>query len=158
MLKYLETIFYGFWQNKNIRNFRYKKDPMFCFYKKPVWMIWAWLFFWGTGVVIDQDGSLHGIQRSCGFDWFGWASDGLQCKDTQRKTKKNNTLRSNCKISPSKLIIKLLYGRLKSHENSPFLGDELGRIWRRWILRGRRGTFSTSGSICVAGVVLSVPP
>ena len=38
------------------------------------------------------------------------------------------------------------------------LGDELGRIWRRWILRGRRDTFSTSGSICVAGVVLSVPP
>ncbi len=35
--------------------------------------------------------------------------------------------------------------------------DELGRIWRRWILRGRRDTFSTSGSICVAGVVLSVP-
>ena len=23
------------------------------------------------------------------------------------------------------------------------LGDELGRIWRRWILRGRRDTFST---------------
>ena len=38
------------------------------------------------------------------------------------------------------------------------LGDELGQIWRRWILRGRRDTFSTSGSICVAGVVLSVPP
>ena len=38
------------------------------------------------------------------------------------------------------------------------LGDELGRIWRRWILRGRRDAFSTSGSICVAGVVLSVPP
>ena len=38
------------------------------------------------------------------------------------------------------------------------LGDELGRIWRRWILRGRRDTFSTSGSMCVAGVVLSVPP
>ena len=38
------------------------------------------------------------------------------------------------------------------------LGDELGRIWRRWILRGRPGTFSTSGSMCVAGVVLSVPP
>ena len=38
------------------------------------------------------------------------------------------------------------------------LGDELGRIWRRWILRGRRDTFSTSGSICVAGVLLSVPP
>ena len=38
------------------------------------------------------------------------------------------------------------------------LGDELGRIWRRWILCGRRDTFSTSGSICVAGVVLSVPP
>ena len=37
------------------------------------------------------------------------------------------------------------------------LGDELGRIWRRWILRGRRDTFSPSGSICVAGVVLSVP-
>ena len=38
------------------------------------------------------------------------------------------------------------------------LGDELGRIWRRWILRGRCDTFSTSGSICVAGVVLWVPP
>ena len=38
------------------------------------------------------------------------------------------------------------------------LGDELGRIWRRWILRGRRDAFSTSGSICVAGVVLWVPP
>ena len=29
--------------------------------------------------------------------------------------------------------------------------------WRRCILRGRRHTFSTSGSICVAGVALSVP-
>ena len=63
------------------------------------------------------------------------------------------------------------------------LGDELGRIWRRWILRGRRdlrldvrgrrGTFGTSidvrGSLatnwvgfgaagsCVAGVTLSAP-
>ena len=31
------------------------------------------------------------------------------------------------------------------------LGDELARIWRRWILRGRRDTCSTSGSICMAG-------
>ena len=38
------------------------------------------------------------------------------------------------------------------------LGDEWGRIWRRWILRGRRDTFSTSSSICMAGVTLSVPP
>ena len=38
------------------------------------------------------------------------------------------------------------------------LGDELGRIWRRWILCGRRDTFSTSGSMHVAGVVLWVPP
>ena len=37
------------------------------------------------------------------------------------------------------------------------LGDELGRIWRRYILRGRRDTFSTSGSMRLAGVVLSVP-
>ena len=54
-------------------------------------------------------------------------------------------------------------------------GDELGRIWRRWILCGRRGTFGTSidvrgslatnwvgfgaGGSCVAGVVISsVPP
>ena len=33
------------------------------------------------------------------------------------------------------------------------LGDELGRIWRRSILCGRR-----DAAICVAGVVLSVPP
>ena len=38
------------------------------------------------------------------------------------------------------------------------LGDEWGPIWRRWILRGRRDAFSTSASMCVAGVVLSVPP
>ena len=38
------------------------------------------------------------------------------------------------------------------------LGDEVGMMWRRGLLRGRRGTFGTSGSICVAGVVLSVPP
>ena len=38
------------------------------------------------------------------------------------------------------------------------LGDELGLIGHRGFLRGRRDTFSTSGSICVAGVVLSVPP
>ena len=37
------------------------------------------------------------------------------------------------------------------------LGDELGRIWRRPMLRGRRGTLRTSASICVAGVVLSLP-
>ena len=35
------------------------------------------------------------------------------------------------------------------------LGDELGLIGRRGFLRGRRDTFSTAGSICVAGVVLS---
>ena len=37
-------------------------------------------------------------------------------------------------------------------------GDEVGLMWRRGLLRGRRGTFGTSGSICVAGAVLSVPP
>ena len=36
------------------------------------------------------------------------------------------------------------------------LGDELGRIWRWWILCGRRDTFSNSDSICVAGVVIDV--
>ena len=35
------------------------------------------------------------------------------------------------------------------------LGDEGGR---RGFLCGRRDTFSTSGSLCVAGVVLSAPP
>ena len=38
------------------------------------------------------------------------------------------------------------------------LGDILGLMWRRGLLRGRRDTFNTSGSLCVAGVVLSVPP
>ena len=38
------------------------------------------------------------------------------------------------------------------------LGDILGLMWRRGLLRGRRVTFNTSGSIGVAGVVLSVPP
>ena len=36
-------------------------------------------------------------------------------------------------------------------------GNEVGLMWRRGLLRGRRGTFGTSGSICVAGVALSVP-
>ena len=35
------------------------------------------------------------------------------------------------------------------------LGDILGLMWRRGLWRGRRVTFNTSGSICVAGVVLS---
>ena len=38
------------------------------------------------------------------------------------------------------------------------LGDDVGLMWRRGLLRGRRGTFGTPGSFCVAGVVLSVPP
>ena len=38
------------------------------------------------------------------------------------------------------------------------LGDELGLIGRRGFLRGRRGAFGASGSICVAGVVLLGPP
>ena len=37
------------------------------------------------------------------------------------------------------------------------MSAELGLIGRRGFLRGRRGTFGTSGSICVAGVVLSGP-
>ena len=37
-------------------------------------------------------------------------------------------------------------------------GDEVGLMWRRGLLRGRHGAFGASGSICVAGVVLSVPP
>ena len=36
-------------------------------------------------------------------------------------------------------------------------GDEPGHLWRRGVLRGRRDAFSTGGSICVAGVVLSLP-
>ena len=43
-------------------------------------------------------------------------------------------------------------------QRTEFALNEWGLIWRRWILRGRRDTFSTSASICVAGVVLSVPP
>ena len=35
------------------------------------------------------------------------------------------------------------------------LGDILG-LWRLW--PGRRGTFNTCGSLCLAGVALSVPP
>ena len=38
------------------------------------------------------------------------------------------------------------------------LGDILGLMWRRGLLRGRRVTFNTSTSIRVAGVVLSAPP
>ena len=49
----------------------------------------------------------------------------------------------------------LLRGR---HRCQRKLGDILGLMWRRGLLRGRRVTFNTSGSICVAGVVLSVPP
>ena len=37
------------------------------------------------------------------------------------------------------------------------LGDEVGPLWRRGFLRGRRGTLGTSGWICVAGVVLWRP-
>ena len=44
------------------------------------------------------------------------------------------------------------------HRGQRKLGDEVGLMWRRGLLRGRRGTFGTSGSICVAGVVLFVPP
>ena len=47
---------------------------------------------------------------------------------------------------------------LYHHRCQRKLGDEVGLMWRRGLLRGRRGTFGTSGSICVAGVVLSVPP
>ena len=37
-------------------------------------------------------------------------------------------------------------------------GSLAGLMWRRGLLRGRRVTFNISGSIRVAGVVLSVPP
>ena len=37
------------------------------------------------------------------------------------------------------------------------LGDEGGPMDADGLLRGRRGAFSTSGLICVAGVALSVP-
>ena len=47
---------------------------------------------------------------------------------------------------------------LYHHRGQRKLGDEVGLMWRRGLLRGRRGTFGTSLSICVAGVVLSVPP
>ena len=48
-------------------------------------------------------------------------------------------------------------GTFYRHRCQRKLGDEVGLMWRRGLLRGRRGTFGTSGSICVAGVVLSVP-
>ena len=47
---------------------------------------------------------------------------------------------------------------LHLHRCQRKLGDILGLMWRRGLLRGRRDTFNTSGSLCVAGVVLSVPP
>ena len=43
------------------------------------------------------------------------------------------------------------------HRCQQKLGDEVGLMWRRGLLRGRRGTFGTPDAICVAGVVLSVP-
>ena len=43
------------------------------------------------------------------------------------------------------------------HRCARKLGDELCRIWRRWILRGRRDAFSASDSMCVAGVVHRCP-
>ena len=43
------------------------------------------------------------------------------------------------------------------HRCQQKLGDILGLMWRRGLLRGRRVTFNTSGSIGVAGVVLAVP-
>ena len=45
---------------------------------------------------------------------------------------------------------------LYHHRGQRKLGDEVGLMWRRGLLRGRRGAFGTSLSICVAGVVLSV--
>ena len=47
---------------------------------------------------------------------------------------------------------------LYHHRCQRKLGDEVGLMWRRGLLRGRCGTFGTPGAICVAGVVLSVPP
>ena len=47
---------------------------------------------------------------------------------------------------------------LYHHRCQRKIGDEVGLMWHRGLLRGGRGTFGTSGSICVAGVVLSVPP
>ena len=46
---------------------------------------------------------------------------------------------------------------LYHHRGQRKLGDEVGLMWRRGLLRGRHGTFGTSGSICVAGVGLCVP-
>ena len=46
---------------------------------------------------------------------------------------------------------------LHLHRRPRKLGDILGLMWRRGLWRGRRVTFNTSGSICVVGVVLSVP-
>ena len=40
---------------------------------------------------------------------------------------------------------------LYHHRCQRKLGDEVGLMWRRGLLRGRRGTFGASGSICVAG-------
>ena len=47
---------------------------------------------------------------------------------------------------------------LHLHRRQRKLGDILGLMWRRGLWRGRRVAFNTSGSICVVGVVLSVPP
>ena len=47
---------------------------------------------------------------------------------------------------------------LHLHRRQRKLGDIVGLMWRRGLLRGRRVTFNISGSIRVAGVVLSVPP
>ena len=54
-------------------------------------------------------------------------------------------------LAPLDLVWKAWYFRYL-HRCPRKLGDELALD-----LRGRGGTFSTSGSICVAGVVLSVP-
>ena len=47
---------------------------------------------------------------------------------------------------------------LHLHRRQRKLGNILGLMWRRGLWRGRRVTFNASGSIGVAGVVLSAPP
>ena len=97
-------------------------------------------------------------KRCCLFRSFSFvaASNTTQCGKHCRHESINNS-KTETTAHQARFAWQAWYCRYL-HRCPRKLGDEVGLMWRRGLLRGRRGTFGTSGSICVAGVLLSVPP
>ena len=122
----------------------------FCVSRRSLQLTLAWFVFVGWVGLLFSVGELN-------FDLFLTSSNKLTATVESNAATEKKKGKKTLSVPQARFAWQAWYF-LYHHRCQRKLGDEVGLMWRRGLLRGRRGTFGTSGSICVAGVVLSVPP